>query len=67
MKDNFSQELNKLLINRNSIIKHNMINNTGYIMQGVDFQKKYTHGVPKRVSKAFKDERRISLTFRCFK
>jgi alkylated DNA repair dioxygenase AlkB len=48
-------------------LKYLMKNNKGYIMQGSDFQKFYTHGVPKRASKEWRDERRISLTFRLFK
>lgn len=47
--------------------KHIMENNTGYAMEGEDFQNCYTHEVPKRASKEDRDERRISLTFRVFK
>lgn len=47
-------------------LKHLMENNTGYVMYGKDFQKNYTHGVPKRVTKERRDERRISITFRYF-
>lgn len=47
-------------------IVHSMSNNTGYEMYGKNFQKNYKHAVPKRAVK-FKDERRISLTFRVFK
>lgn len=45
--------------------KHNMKNNTGYAMEGDDFQNCYTHEVPKRAV-GNGDERRISLTFRIF-
>ena len=50
-------------------IKHAMEHNTGYIMEGTDFQNMYTHGIPKRVSRASVgvDERRVSFTFRVFK
>jgi len=47
-------------------IEHSMNNNTGYEMYGSKFQKNYKHAVPKRAVK-YKDERRISLTFRVFK
>jgi len=47
--------------------KLSMENNTGYAMRGEDFQKYYTHEVPKRATKEDRDERRISLTFRVFK
>ena len=46
--------------------KHLMENNTGYAMEGSDFQDCYTHEVPKRASDSTVDERRISLTFRIF-
>jgi hypothetical protein len=49
-----------------TVLKHSMAHNTGYSMLGSNFQSAYTHGVPKRVSKDDRDERRISLTFREF-
>lgn len=48
-------------------LKHLMKNNTGYAMEGPDFQNLYTHQVPKRASKPDQDERRISITIRVFK
>ena len=52
---------------KSTVLKHSMDNNSGYMMIGERFQKNYLHGVPKRVAKSYRDERRISLTFRSFK
>ena len=46
--------------------KHKMENNTGYAMEGDDFQDMYTHEIPKRASDSTQNEKRISLTFRVF-
>jgi alkylated DNA repair dioxygenase AlkB len=54
-------------LDKSTLLKHSMTDNSGYMMLGERFQKDYLHGVPKRVSKEHRDERRISLTFRNFK
>jgi hypothetical protein len=41
--------------------KHSMEHNTGYSMDGKDFQDMYTHAIPKRVSKETRAEKRISM------
>lgn len=50
-----------------TVWKHPVGNNEGYVMFGETFQKQFVHGVPKRVSKPDRDERRISITCRYFK